>query len=136
MSQRWYIVPVIEHWTKFEGTSIAARRRQIRVTLGTKKDFHFNPCAFEALGEPEAVEMYFDEGLKRIGFKKCDPSLPNAFHMVKKTRSSFRAISAATFCNRFGIRAHTRVIFEGAYVNPDGLLVIDLKKTVIAARAK
>jgi hypothetical protein len=127
---------MLEHWTKFEGSSIAARRRQIRISLGDKKDFIFNLGAFQALGEPEAVEMYFDEVSKRIGFKKCDPTLPNAFHLVKRDRSRFHQISAATFCNRFGIRAHHRVTFEGAYVNAEGILVVDLKKTVIATRAK
>lgn len=136
MLQRWYTGPVIEHWVKFEGSSIAARRRQIRVTLGDKKDFLLNGAAYESLGEPEAVELYFDVGLKRIGFKKCDPALPNAFHLVKRSRSRFHQFSAATFCNRIGIRAHTRVTFEGAYVNSDGLLVVDLKNAVIAARAK
>lgn len=127
---------MIEHWTKFEGSSIGARRRQIRVSLGTKKDFHFNGAAYEALGEPIAVEMFFDEVGKRIGFKKSDPTLPNAFHLVRRTQSTFHQISAATFCNRFGIRAHTRVTFEGAYMDSDGLLVVDIKKAVIARRAK
>jgi hypothetical protein len=133
---RWYNFPMIEHWTRFEGSSIAARRRQIRVVLGDKKDFNLNGAAFEALGEPEAVEMYFDEMLKRIGMKKCDPTLPYAFHLVRKTRTGFHRISAATFCNRFSIRAHTRVAFEGSYVDLDGILVLDLKKAIIAARAE
>ena len=123
---------MIEHWTKFEGSPISSLRRQIRVALGTTKEFHLNFPAYDALGEPEAVEMFFDEILKRIGFRKCDPAMPNTFHLIKCTRPQFHQISAAAFCNRFGIKAHRRVLFEQSYVNPEGILVLDLKKAVVA----
>lgn len=127
---------MIGRWTLFDGTSIGARRRQIRVSLGKQKDFYINGRAHQALGEPAAVELLFDEELKKIGMRKCDPAQPNAFHLVRKRESNHYQLSAATFCNRFAIRVHAAIAFERAYVDDNGILVLDLKTAVAARRAE
>ena len=56
-------------WQEFEGGQAAERYVRMKVTLNVDGAFYFGKRAFEALGMPEAVKLYFDVVGSRIGIK-------------------------------------------------------------------
>lgn len=125
---------MIKHFVEFEGRQTAAQRNEIRVSLNSKKVFVLNPNAYEALGSPEAVRLYFDEGRKVIGMRAATAELPNAFTLKRGSGSGrHRAIFAAPFCTHFGIRADGTVRFLNPEMDGD-MLTLDITKTVNVTR--
>ena len=60
---------MLAEWQEFDGGQIGERYLRTRVTLSIDGGFYFGRKAFEALGMPEAVKLYFDVGGNRIGVK-------------------------------------------------------------------
>lgn len=52
---------MLKHWTIFEGSPNGLRREKLRVTLGANRTLNMNAATYEALGNPIAVELRFDE---------------------------------------------------------------------------
>jgi hypothetical protein len=112
------------------------RKLRKRVTMGPRKDIIFNGAVFEALGGPAAVELLFDEVQKNIGLRPADIELPNALPVSRfGTRHSYR-VSAGRFCNHFGLGIPCRILFEDVFIDTDGILVLPLKKAIVAPGAK
>jgi len=125
---------MIKHWTKFEGCPYGAERDQARVTLNKKKVFLLNPPAYNALGDPAAVEMLFDEARKVIGLKPTDPQRRNAFRLKPKKGGRFKVITASAFCTHFGIEVERTVLFEHVNMDSEGVLMLDMAKTINVGR--
>lgn len=51
---------MIRHWTSFNGKPNRSFTDKMRVTLNYKSSLMLNRRAFEELGRPLAVELFFD----------------------------------------------------------------------------
>src|SRR5687768_17692635 len=100
---------MIKHWTEFEGSPNRTDRERARVTLNKKGVMLLNRVAFDALGMPAAVKMFFDEQNKIIGLKPEDIRRPNAFPVKQKDKWYNRTIHVSTFCKHFSIRVERTV---------------------------
>jgi hypothetical protein len=98
------------------------------VTLNVEGCFYFGRKAFEALGMPEAVKLYFDAGGSRIGVKAAE-SGEKTFKVVHSDPSNGRYghLRASTFCRHYGIMPEARIEFQDVNIDPDGIMVLDLK---------
>ena len=63
---------MMAEWEEFEGGQLSERFVRTRVTLSVDGVFYFGKKAFESLGMPEAVKLYFDAGRSRIGVKPVE----------------------------------------------------------------
>lgn len=124
---------MLKHFIEFEGRPTAAGRDEIRVSLNRKKVFLLNPKAFQALGGPAAVRLYFDEGRKVIGMRAATAELANAFSLTRGGGGRHQAILAAPFCNHFGIRVDGTIRFLNPEMDGD-MLTLDITKIVNVSR--
>ncbi|MEQ1605422.1 MAG: hypothetical protein ABL999_11205 [Pyrinomonadaceae bacterium] len=123
-------------WTKFEGRQHGrTARREMRVTIGPRHTIYLNGMAFDAIDRHPAVEMLYDGNRRIIGIKPVDPHKSHAFR-VKKHGSSgdYHRISASAFCQNFRLRIDRTLLFEGAELDDNGVLLLDLNRTVTVGR--
>ena len=125
-------VRVIKHFVEFQGKQTTTGRKEIRVSLNSKKVFVLNPKAYQALGSPDAVKLFFDEGRKIIGMRAATTEQPNAF-TLKRCAGRHQMIYAATFCTHFGIRVEGTVKFLNPEMDGD-MLTLEITKTVNVTR--
>ncbi|MFT3743938.1 MAG: hypothetical protein QM785_06540 [Pyrinomonadaceae bacterium] len=117
----------IKLWTKFNGKPNSSIRNEgIRVTMGKRGEFYLNKAAWEALGEPEAVELMFDLGRAVIGMQKVDPWVEDTFPVKAKNTSSGRIIRANPFVVHHQIKPPRTVIFNKAHMD-EGVLSLPLQ---------
>src|SRR6266404_7535387 len=106
-----------------------------RVTLGQKGTFYLNGIAYQALGEPVAVEMLYDGNRRIIGLKPTNPAKRNAFVIKAHGKNgNYKRISAAAFCTHFRIRLQNTVLFEDVGVDHDGVMRLDLGNVITVGR--
>lgn len=123
-------------WETFEGQQYrTTARKEPRVTLGYKGTFYLNGVAFEALGTPAAVEMLYDGNRRVIGLRPVDIKKRNAF-VIKHhgTKGNYKRISAAAFCTHYRIRTPETVLFDGVDLDTDGVMLLDLSRTIKVGR--
>jgi hypothetical protein len=115
-------------WQEFDGGQMGERYLRTRVTLNAEGCFYFGKKAFEFLGKPDAVKFYFDAGGSRIGVKAVE-SGENTFTMLhsKPEYGIYGTIRAATFCRHYGVMPEARIEFQDVHIDPDGIMVLDLK---------
>jgi hypothetical protein len=125
---------MIKHWTIFEGRPFAGDRDQPRVTLDRRSTILLNAAACEHLKGPTAVQLMFDENLKRIGIRPADPREPNAFRLKRKKGATHRTIAAGAFCQHFGISVNKTVRFNDPAIDRDGIMTLELADTTYVTR--
>lgn len=125
---------MINHWILFEGVPNGKRREMARVTLCPNRVLQFNAHAYQAFGEPKAVEMLFDGNRKMIGLRPCDPHKKNAFTFRPNKYRRYVWLSIGAFLTHFGIKPERTVLFEEIDIGPDGILTLDMTKTTIVSR--
>jgi len=127
---------MISHWTVFEGIPNRKRKELARVTLSPNRSLLLNAHAYQAFGEPKAVEMLFDGNRNLIGLRPCDPHKKNAFEFRSAGGRSNRnvAISLGAFLTHFGIKPERTVLFEQIDIDRDGILILDMTKTTVISR--
>jgi len=127
---------MIAHWTVFEGVPNGRRSELARITLGPNRSLQFNAHAYQAFGEPKAVEMLFDGNRKMMGLRPCDPQKKNAFTFRPaggRATKNFR-VSIGAFLTHFGIKPERTVLFEEIDISADGILTLDMTKTTVVSR--
>ena len=123
-------------WTRFKGRQHGRTARPgLRVTIGPRHVIYLNGKAFDAIDRHPAVEMLYDGNRRIIGLKPVDPHKSYAFQ-VKKHGSSgdYHRISASAFCQHFRLQIDRTLLFEGAELDNDGVLLLDLNRTVTVGR--
>lgn len=113
-------------WEAFEGMPYRSQRRLPRVTMSGNKVFVLNRVAVEAIGNPEAVQFFFDAKRNRIGLKATAIENRFAFQLKTRPNQSFRTVNAGAFCTNYGIRSKGTVQFNEITVDEDGILTLDL----------
>ena len=124
----------ISQWTVFTDKSHAIHRGSMTVSISTNKNLYLNDVVFKALGKPKSVELMFDEFNKWIGIKKADPNLPYSRRVRQHARDKGYCITMAGFTSRFGLKIDATVRFPHCFVDTEGVLVLDLKRTITTSR--
>jgi hypothetical protein len=125
---------MINYWTRFEGSPNGRSKEKARITLSPRKYLALNRHAYQTIGSPPAVELFFDEHQKRIGLKPCDPHKKNAFRLRQEKGKDHMMIYASSFCTHFGISTRRTVLFDEIDIDQEGIVVLDMKKTINVSR--
>lgn len=116
------------HWERFmEGPFIPSRGR-MHVTLNRKGVFLMNQNAYEALGKPKAVVLFFERATSMIGISREHERLRESFPMNLR-QDMYWTINAIPFCRKFGIRIDGTEAFVDPEVDNEGILQLDLRTT-------
>lgn len=96
------------------------------VTIQRKGIISINRPAYEALGEPEAVELLYDRERRLVGLRKVDVGVPYGYQLRSLGRGSTWLVSGMAFANYYGIDTRTSLRRQARI--DDGMVVIDLNE--------
>jgi len=92
----------------------------------------FSLKAYMMLGEPKAIEVFFDEERKLMAFKSCEKGKEGSFSVYKYINSN--ALVSSVYLSRKIIEVaglyEARCRFEAEYDEEDEALIFDLKETM------
>ena len=117
----------------FEEFDRTARPADGTVTITWQKrgQVGLSKAAYNALGEPEAVKLYFDREQRVMGIKAAVLQDPNAIRVKQQPRSSSHMFSGNAFASRYGIPLGEARKYR-AEMHGD-ILTVDLKQEPINA---
>jgi hypothetical protein len=90
-------------WTVFRDKGKTAQGHRPSVSFHRGGRLSLNQAAFDVLHHPTHVELLFDEGARRMGFRAVSPTERHAYSVTQPTGSSRYYISAASFGKHYGI---------------------------------
>lgn len=113
------------NWTAFDRRSRPLTEDAL-VTIQARGTFSVNLAARAGIGDPEAVELLYDEAERLIGFRPVDSSHPRAYALRKQGHANNWIIGGQAFCKAFKIETDHAVRYVAAI--DEGVLVVDLKQ--------
>lgn len=126
MKVTWKQVPkgdVFGQWAKFY------------VTMNRRGYIVFSRKTYERLGEPKAFHLLFDAVNNRIGLKPTAPEISNAYPVAKYGKHGGCLVRAWRLMEECGITLPETIHFDGAEVDQDGILVLDLRTAKVSSRS-
>lgn len=117
------------NFEKYHGGDIRPPRGDIWVSLSRQSQFYLNKKAFEVLGSPEAVSLYFSREDAAIAIEPAFPS----FHENLRVRRGMNGyhISALGFCTHYGITPQKTIRFIDPVLTPEKQLILRLTQTTL-----
>lgn len=100
-------------------------------TLGIQKrgNFSLNASAFELLGEPEAVHLYFSLSSSVIAIKPVAKDTPQSYPVRKQQNARSWLIGARSFLNSYGVPFEAQADVPSFNLTVvQGMGVVDLKE--------
>jgi hypothetical protein len=101
------------------------RVTQPLVTLQSAGTFSLNEASFEALGEPDEVELLYDPGEQIVGFRPAGETSPHSYPIKPQPNGRTYQTGGRAFCSHYGIETGTARRFAGEVMGD--ILAIDLK---------
>lgn len=128
---------MIIQWNEFKLPAKGIAIAWMRATLNRRGIITINRAAFRTMGQPQAVELLFDQVNSLIGLRPASPSAPNAIKVSqrKDAGGSYR-ITAKNFCNYYQISTTTAMIFNNIQRQDDGTLILPLKEATELRRRR
>jgi hypothetical protein len=96
------------------------------VTVQRQGNISLNYAAFEAMGEPDMVELLYDREDDVMGLRTAQDNSPHAYRLRKQSSGSGFVISGRAFTQHYDIKTDAARRFR-AELNDDGILTVDLK---------
>ena len=119
----------------FEEGEVGRSRDRVHVTLSGDGHIYFSGRAVEALGRPEGVALLFDRRHKVIGVMPSALDRKHSYRLrTKRGMGAGRVIGAKNFCAHYEIKPAETVWFPKAFVNKDGVLLLELHEAMSASR--
>ena len=112
-------------WQVFDKRAATASKNPL-VTIQRGGHFSLNKAAYQAMGEPETVELLFDREEGLIGFRPVDATNPRGFPVRPQGKNSPTTFMVAgqAFAKHYEIDASTARRY-GVEMK-DGILILDL----------
>ncbi len=105
------------------------------VTLQASGTFSMNEASYDALGQPDQVELLYDREERVIGFRAATDKSPHSYPIKPQQNGRTFQTGGRAFCKHYGIETGKARRFAGEMI--DGVLAIDLKGEALdAGRAK
>jgi hypothetical protein len=126
------------NFDEFEEGPVEAPWKRVSVTISSRGHFYLNRKAIEAMGEPDAVVLFFDRERKTIGMQRSPIGRKNAFQLVRRTpKENGRMVFATNFFRRHNVTPTATIRIDSPQVNKDGILILDLNNaTPVNAKEK
>ena len=119
---------------KFRGGANEALQDRVYVTLSPTRNIVLNRNAYERLGRPGSVRLYYSRLRDCIGIENSSGNFNDSFPVRTNGPVGWR-ISAAPFCRHFNISVETTVKFlTPEFIGPS--LLLNLGDIISVARPK
>jgi hypothetical protein len=126
---------VVPNFSTFDRRSVPVTAMPL-ITLQARGNLSLNRKAYQELGEPETVELLYDEGQKIIGLRPVDPSTPHAYPVREMgRRGSNYYVAGKAFCDFYGIETGVARRYM-AHSYPGDVLGIDLREKPLKSNVK
>jgi len=102
--------------------------------LNEKGEILLGAGAVSRFGKHDAAILLFDEVNASIGLLPSNLRNKNAYPLKRKGQNEYRVVQAARFCRHHNIRVDRRIKFNTPELDPEGILILDLKKTTAIGR--
>jgi hypothetical protein len=116
---------MMPNWVTFNRRAAPVTKQPL-VTIQKRGTLSLNGAAYEALGEPAAVELLYDLTERLVGFRPVDPEATHAYVPRRQGRAANYLVSGSAFTKYFDIETDTAMRYTAEKV--DGVLVVDLKQ--------
>jgi hypothetical protein len=121
-------MPLDKKWEHFDGGPKAAPGRGgVRVTINRSGMIYLNDKAYDLLGRPEAVELYYCRDYDAIALEPTLARKERNFILRKKQMGW--AIYASSFCRHYRIRVATTEEFPRPERTADGHMILSMRST-------
>ncbi len=127
---------MIDQWEEFTGGPAQPAEKRLHVSLNAKGQFLLNKNVLDALGNPEAVRLFFSERTNRIGIRAAEAFTPHAFPVRPRALAHSRLIHASPFCRNHGLKVKCTVAFNRIEINDEAMLILDLAHTSRVSRVE
>ncbi|MBK9214481.1 MAG: hypothetical protein IPM59_02610 [Chloracidobacterium sp.] len=118
---------------RFNGGPNEPIANRVHVTISPAKLILLNRRAYQLMGTPEAVNLYYSRVRDTIAIEPTSPRFNQAFP-VAATGASFR-INAAPFCRNFNIKIDATLKFPRPDLKGHTML-LNLSETISVSRQK
>jgi hypothetical protein len=113
---------------KFTGGPSGKRMSgRFRITINKRGTIYFSDRAYEAIGRPKAVALYYNREDDVIAIEPAYPRFIQNFP-VKQAQMGW-VVWAASFCRHYRIDIADTDVFNRPEVNNDGILLLNLRDT-------
>ncbi len=122
----WVVLPrgdVAPHWSG------------LYVTLNRGGSIVLSRITHERLGEPTGYLIMFDRFARRLALKPAVPGTRHAYPARNYGRRGSKIIRAYRLVAEFGIRPPDTIEFLRPKIDPDGNMILDLRKIRISPKA-
>lgn len=120
-------------WVEFGASPPPRNGKRLYVSVNANGIIAMNRLAFEKLGSPEAVRMFFDIDSLSIGLKPCELTAANAFPIAQRGNGT-RIIWAKRFMKANQIFMSRTFRFLTPEID-EGFLALDLNHVAITTQS-
>ena len=120
---------MITQFELFEKLSTERIAKSMRISLNDRGTFSLNQKAFDDLGKPEAVELYYDKVNKLIAMRGCSPELKHASSVRQQGQTKSYLVRAMAFSTHYNINVKGTIVFSEPTID-DGMLVLAIATAV------
>jgi hypothetical protein len=113
---------------KFHGGPANKTGTEPRVTINRMGLIYLNAKAYQVLGRPKAVALYYNREDDAIAVEPGYPRFVENFQIIQKQIGW--AIHASTFCRHYNIRVPSTERFLRPELTNEGQLILNLRETV------
>jgi hypothetical protein len=122
-------------WIEIKRGDMHPQRAGVRASMNPKGHIVINRVAHQIMGEPKGFLILYDRVNMRIGLKPATLSTRNAYPGVVSNRSGAKVIYAYRLMREQRINLEHTVQFDDAWIDEDGILILDLRTAVGSRRA-
>lgn len=94
------------------------------VTVQKRGDLQLNRAAYESLGCPTFVRLYFNRATRQIGIRSSDDSVETSIPVMAVPGNGVFIIASLSFCKTYGIKTGVTTRFAASM--EDGMLICNL----------
>jgi hypothetical protein len=108
---------------------------RVYVTMNRKGEIVLNGTAYRRMGEPAAFLLMYNQPNSLIALKPTAASIKNAYPARKHGRRNGRVVRALRLLIDNNIKLPDTIEFKDAEIDPDGVLMLDLRTARVSPRA-
>jgi hypothetical protein len=122
-------------WKEIPRGDKRAQWAGIYVTLNKQGTIVMNRAAHERLGGTEAFLLLYDAANNTVGLKPTARAIKNAYPVAKYGRHGGVRVNAYRLLAECGLVVKETLEFPDAEIDPDGILVLNLRTARVSNRA-
>ena len=115
----------------------SARWGVLYATINPEGHIRLSRVTHEALGSPDSYVLLYDRERDVIGLRPARLAVEkNAYKAIDRGPYGGKRINSFKLCQQFGIEIDKTVRFHHCQIDNSGVLILDLRDTVMAKKGK